>query len=287
MDSYGVVEAQVDHLASQFGDVLNADVISLFGPMAFGIDSHVRDAVQNLTNGAHRDSIAVVLETTGGSIEVVERIANTLRHHYPKHVEFVVPNFAYSAGTVLTMSGDVIRMDYFSVLGPIDPQLPREGRMIPALGYLAKYEQLLARAKSGKITTAETAILLNFDQAELYQFEQAREHSTALLKEWLVKYKFKNWKKTATRKISVTSAMKKLRANNIAKELNRHDKWHSHGRGISMEVLRNDLKLVIDDFGQNAPLNASLRAYYNLLSDYVKKCGYRGIVHSRGCFLPI
>ena len=34
------------------------------------------------------------------------------------------------------MSGDAIFMDYFSVLGPIDPQLPKGDTMVPALGYL-------------------------------------------------------------------------------------------------------------------------------------------------------
>ena len=62
----------------------------------------------------------------------IQRIAETLRHHYDR-VEFIVPNYAMSAGTVLVMSGDAIHMDYFSVLGPIDPQVRDEtGRQLPA-----------------------------------------------------------------------------------------------------------------------------------------------------------
>jgi len=33
-------------------------------------------------------------------------------------------------------------------------------------------------------------LIQGFDQGELYYYEQARELSIALLKEWLVKYKF-------------------------------------------------------------------------------------------------
>ena len=66
--------------------------------------------------------LSAVLETTGGYVEVTERIADVFRKHY-KVVEFIVPNDAYSAGTTLCMSGDNIYMDCFSVLGPIDPQV--------------------------------------------------------------------------------------------------------------------------------------------------------------------
>jgi len=51
-----------------------------------------------------------VLTTGGGSIEVVQRIVDVFRQHYTL-VDFIVPNYAYSAGTVLAMSGDAIYMD--------------------------------------------------------------------------------------------------------------------------------------------------------------------------------
>lgn len=121
----------------------------------------------------------VILETEGGYIEVAQRIAETLRHHY-KRVEFVVPNFAMSAGTVLVMSGDAIHMDYFSILGPIDPQVDNvNGQQVPALGYLVQYDRLLKKAQQGTLNTAEITFLIEkFDPAELYRYEQARELST-------------------------------------------------------------------------------------------------------------
>ncbi len=123
-------------------------------------------------------------------------IVETLRHHYG-YVAFVIPNCAFSAGTVLVMSGDDIYMDYYSRLGPIDPQVETEnGKMVPPLGYLAQYRRLL---------DAEAQLLIDgFDQAELHKYEQARELSIALLKEWLAKYKFKDWKVTESRGIPVT-----------------------------------------------------------------------------------
>lgn len=59
-----------------------------------------------------------MLTTLGGSATAAERAVKVLRHFY-NEVNFVVPDYAYSAGTILCMSGDNIYMDYFGVLGPI------------------------------------------------------------------------------------------------------------------------------------------------------------------------
>jgi ClpP class serine protease len=67
-----------------------------------------------------RKKLAVLLTTGGGVVEVLPRIVDTFRRHYDV-VDFIVPNYAFSAGTVLVMSGDAIHMDSYSRLGPIDP----------------------------------------------------------------------------------------------------------------------------------------------------------------------
>lgn len=87
-----------------------------------------------------------------------------------------------SAGTILAMSGDAILMDYYSVLGPIDPQIPdQDGNLVPALGYLIQYQKLLAKGQKGRLSTAEMQLLLSFDQTKLYAYEQARDLSRSLL----------------------------------------------------------------------------------------------------------
>ena len=115
----------------------------------------------------------------------------------------MVPDYAMSAGTVLVMSGDEIWMDYFSTLGPIDPQLERrDGRegFIPALGYLEKYNDFVEKSRRGTLTSAEAAYFIqNFDAGDLYSYEQAKKLSIDLLKKWLARYKFKNWKRTERR----------------------------------------------------------------------------------------
>ncbi len=138
------IESLLDQQASELGKLLSADVVAYHGLITDGVDVLFRDALEAKLDRLPK--LAVVLETPGGFIEVAERIVNTMRRHYSE-VDFFILNSAMSAGTVLVMSGDSIHMDYFSILGPIDPQVQRPGGegMIPALGYLAQYEKLIER----------------------------------------------------------------------------------------------------------------------------------------------
>jgi hypothetical protein len=266
----------------------NADVLTIIADILPPIDDLVRDVVEArraANNCTQRENVFVILETGGGSIETAERLADLLRHHWKGEVSFVIPNFAMSAGTILVMSGDHIFMDYFSVLGPIDPQVPSSsGGYVPALGYLEKYSRLIEKSKKGNLTAAELTFLIEkFDPAELDLFEKARDLSIDLLKKWLVQYKFKNWKVTRTRQIPVTQPMKIKRATEIAKKLNDVTKWKSHSRGISIQVLTDDLKVLVENFGTDqkwSQFNTSLRAYYRLLRDYMNRRGWELMIQS-------
>ena len=128
-----VVEVELDERIQTIETLLKTDdVISFVGNILFGLDNAFRDQVEGMAdNEKKKNKLAAILETEGGYIEVVERIVKTLRHHY-SNVEFVVPNFAMSAGAVLVMSGDAIHMDYFSTLDPIDPKIRiRAGNRFP------------------------------------------------------------------------------------------------------------------------------------------------------------
>ncbi len=285
-----LVESELDTSAEELEDRLAADILAFSGRIAYGADLVIRDAVEwRKQQKPKRKKLAFFLETGGGYIELAQRIASTLREHY-RIVEFYVPDAAMSAGTVLVMSGDAIHMDYYSTLGPIDPQLPRPdgSGYVPALGYLKMFEKLMDKAAKGGLNTAETTYLCSLDPAELYQYEQARELSVFLLEQWLAKYKFKNWKITNTNKTRVTPAMRRQRAREIAKKLNDTDKWHTHGHGISMAVLRSEeLKLQIEDFGEDKGLRKQIRDYWSLLTDYMAKKGHKGVIHVSKRYKPL
>ena len=119
-DSNSIIERQLDERVDALTSASKADVLTYLGPMYPPADDEIKDAID--TTPDKERNLLVLHETSGGYITVAERIARIFRHHYVR-VEFVVPTYAMSAGTVLAMSGDAIQMDYASTLGPVDPQV--------------------------------------------------------------------------------------------------------------------------------------------------------------------
>ena len=158
--------------------ILNADVFVYYGELIDGVEANVKQIIEQIcSDGQKHEELYVLLTTTGGSLNPVKRIVNIFRNFY-KEVSFIIPDYAYSAGTVMCCSGDKIYMDYYSVLGPIDPQVRnKDGKFVAALGYLDKINELIEKAKRNELTNAEFIILKDFDLAELRAYEQARDFS--------------------------------------------------------------------------------------------------------------
>lgn len=171
----------------------------------------------------------------------------------------------------------------FSVLGQIDPQIyNKEGKLVAALGYLDKINDLLEKAKNNELTQAEFIILKDFDLAELRGYEQAKDLTIDLLEKWLVKYKFKNWTvhRNTNAGRTVTEEEKKARAKKIGVFLSDNNKWKSHGRPINIDALK-ELKLEIDDYSDLKERRELIRDYYELFIDYVISRGYRNFIHTK------
>ena len=258
-------------------DLLDGDCLTIISPIQVGLEHRVKVAIESREE--RRKTLVVILDTPGGVVEIVERIVRVLRHHYDE-VRFVIPDRAMSAGTVLAMSGDEILMDYHSCLGPIDPQLEKDGRLVPALSYLSQFEALISKSQNEPLSTAEVVLLQKLDLAELHQFQLARDLSISLLKTWLTKYKFKDWVRTETRGLEVTLEMKEERATSIAHELNNHERWLTHGRGIDMQTVQQELNLKIEDFGARPGLKEAVWDYFWFLRDHMARNSLVSLVHT-------
>jgi membrane-bound ClpP family serine protease len=263
----------------------NADVIMYYGAFYQTSENLFLRIIEELAEEPkEHKNLVILLTSPGGSAETVERLVNIVRHHY-SIVDFVVPDYAYSAGTIFCMSGDSIHMDYFSVLGPIDPQVQnKDGRWVPALGYLDKVDELITKSQTQGLSTAEYTLLRQIDLAELRAFEQARDLTIELLKKWLCQYKFKNWNTHRTNPAligqQVTMAQKEARAEEIAHNLSDNGKWNSHGRPLNISRL-NELKLAIDDYTNDSVKRKLIRDYYFLAIDYIQNNNYKFFVHTR------
>ena len=137
-------QTALSELLTKLENKLDADIFTYYGEIVNGVEREVKDIIEALANDPNKHrAIYVFLTTPGGSLPPVQRMVDILRHFYDE-VNFIVPDYAYSAGTIWCMSGDNIYMDYYSVLGPIDPQVKnKNNKFVPALGYLDKINEMI------------------------------------------------------------------------------------------------------------------------------------------------
>ena len=133
------IKSKLDEHLSAIGNQLNADVIAILSPILPGLDVRLRVAIDAIPK--KRSTVALILNTSGGIVEIVERLVTAIRFIYSEVIA-IVPDRAMSAGTILALSADRIMMDHLSCLGPIDPQIERDGNLFPALSYLNQFERL-------------------------------------------------------------------------------------------------------------------------------------------------
>jgi hypothetical protein len=115
----------------------------------------------------------------------------------------------------------------------------------------------------------------------LRRHEQARDLTIALLKEWLVKYKFKNWNVHGSTGLPVTPGEKEERATEIARDLGDNKLWHSHGRSIGVAALTHILRLKIEDYSSTPELTKLIRDYNDLICQYIARNGGEMFFHTK------
>lgn len=213
---------------------------------------------------ADAKEIDIVLVTPGGSANQVNSFVNVLRPRFEK-VNFIVLNMAMSAGTILIMSGDEIIMSAQSKFGPIDPQIQnKEGRFIPAQSILVALEGIRIRGEeklkhNQQPDWTDIQLLRNMDARDIGLAQSASKYSIDMVKDFLVKFKFKAWNTHSSTNTPVTDDEKIKRANEIANLLCSHSNWKSHGHAINRDVAWSICKLKITHSESIAGLDKAMR----------------------------
>ena len=215
------------------------------------------------------ENVDVYIETPGGSGETAEEIGRFLHDKF-KSVSFVISGEAKSAGTIIALSGDEILMTESGSLGPIDAQVKIGRSVVSAHDYMewVKVKQNEAQIQ-GQLNPFDATIVAQVSPGELGMVFHSLKFAEDLVRDWLVKYKFKNWITTETRKELVTDETKRKRAEEIAKELTNHTKWRSHGRSIKIGDLESiGLKVTkIDEDKKLADIVYRIQTICRLLFD--------------------
>ena len=222
-----------------------------------------------LSDKGHLENIDVYLETPGGSGETAEEIGRFLHDKF-QSVSFVISGEAKSAGTIIALSGDEILMTESGSLGPIDAQVKIGRSVVSAHDYMEWIKVKRDEAqKQGHLNPFDATMVAQISPGELGMVYHSLKFAEDLVQEWLVKYKFKNWNTTETRKEPVTDDIKRKRAEEIAQELTNHTRWRSHGRSIKIGDLEYiGLKVTrIDDDPKLADLVYRIHTVCRLLFD--------------------
>lgn len=178
------------------------------------------------------------IETPGGNADAAEEIVRCLHNKFDE-VSFIVSGEAKSAGTIMVLSGDEILMTETGSVGPIDAQVKIGRSVVSAYDYMEWTKRKREEAETvGKLNPFDAIMVAQISPGELESVYHALKYAEDLVVDWLVRYKFKNWKVTETQKTPVTKEMKSKRANEIAAELLNHAKWRIHGRSIKVADLQ-------------------------------------------------
>lgn len=95
----------------------------------------------DLSNG-----LSLIINSPGGDGLAAERIINVCCSYSNGDFEAIVPKMAKSAATMICFGAKKLRMGKTSELGPIDPQIYRNGKYTAAHNIVTSYEQLLKDA---------------------------------------------------------------------------------------------------------------------------------------------
>ena len=220
----------------------------------------INDQLANLKGNA----LDLILETPGGSGEVAEDIVRLIRGRYTE-LGVIIPGWAKSAGTIISMAADEILMEPASAVGPIDAQISWQGKIFSADALLEGMEKIKTEVEeTGHLNKAYIPILQGISPGELQSAENALKFAKVLVADWLARYKFRRWEIHSSTGAPVTEQERRQRAQEIADQLCNHSWWLTHGRSIKLDDLRG-MRLQMTDYSEQSELSDAIRRYYTLL----------------------
>lgn len=195
--------------------------------------------------------LTLILHTPGGVTTSTETIVDYLREKFGSF-EVIIPTYAMSAGTMISLASEKIVMAKQSQMGPIDPQMQMKDRPVSAGSIVAQFE----RAKSDIIGNRDLAhlwapVLQTIGPALLEEAQNALDYSEKIVRQWL--------------ETGMASDMDDSKSNavRLAKFFNDSSEHKSHGRRIS----RADAKaqgIVIEDLEDDNDLQDFVLTAYHL-----------------------
>lgn len=185
--------------------------------------------------------LTLILHTPGGMTNATETIVSYLCNKF-ESIEVIVPTFAMSAGTMISLASDRIVMGRQSQLGPIDPQMQMAGSSISARAVVEQFD----RAKQEILSDVKTAhvwapILQSVGPALLQEAQNALEYSERMVARWLEQRMLQH---TPDASLLAASTAAHFNDASLHKSHGRRiDRTEARAQGLTIEDLEADQKL--------------------------------------------
>jgi membrane-bound ClpP family serine protease len=211
--------------------------------------------------------LTLILHTPGGVTNATESIVSYLRSKFDD-IEVIVPTFAMSAGTMISLGANRIVMGRQSQLGPIDPQFFLGQTALSARAIVDQFEQAKDDIRKD-LTLAHVwaPILQSIGPALLQEARNALEYGERMVASWLERYMF-----------AAKADAKKL-ATKAAAHFNDAKTHKSHGRRIDRDEARAQ-SIVVEDLEANQDLQEQVLTAYHLTTIVFEKGPSAKTLHS-------
>lgn len=134
--------------------------------------------------------LTLLIHTPGGQTIATESLVAYMRSKFGS-VEVIVPAFAMSAGTMISLSGDLIVMGRQSQLGPIDPQMPLGDRVVSARAVVDQFNSARTDIMDDqRAAHVWASILQSMGPSLLQEAENALRYGQRMVETWLEQYMF-------------------------------------------------------------------------------------------------
>lgn len=192
--------------------------------------------------------LTLLLHTPGGDPNAAEAIVNYLRSKF-NDIEVIVPTFAMSAGTMISLGTDRIVLGRQSQLGPIDPQIITPYGMVSAKAIVDRFEEARADIlKNPDLADLWTPVLASIGAA-FVEAKNALKYAERMVAQWLDQWMLRD----------------QGQGNTIAKYFSDSSRHGSHGRRIDRDHAC-DLGLVVESLEKSQTLQEAVLRTYHLMT---------------------
>jgi hypothetical protein len=202
--------------------------------------------------------VTILMHSPGGVTNAAETIVAYLRTKF-SDIEVIVPAFAMSAATMITLAADRVIMGRQSQLGPIDPHFIVGQLSLSARAVVDQFERARRDIKQNVQAAHVWAPLLgSIGPALLQEAHNALQYGERMVAQWLEKYMFRS------------HSRRKAWAKSAARHFNDATRHKSHGRRIDREEARSK-HINIEDLEADQALQEAVLTSYHLVTILFEK----------------